>query len=317
MLRNLICRRALWSIRVFRARSAADVLDLSLDQCQLVHVVDQPLLRFGEDFASTIADPFLFSHGGALYLFYEVQTDFEHGAIHAQAMDTAGNWTDLGCVLREPFHMSFPNVFTVGEEIYMLPETTAAGKVLLYKATGFPTQWAPVQVLTDVPLLDPILLPTDSHFVLLGTTMEYELLAFASDTLASRFRQYGPAITCDRSLSRNGGPPLRIGSQWYRVSQNCEYRYGTDIGLSLITEMTQASYSETVSRRTLLSRQEDWMDDGYHGLTLADFEGAAYFALDGRRKDLLVNNYILSWLKLKAYTGRLLAQAPQTQSEPR
>lgn len=316
MLKNLVCRRFLWSIRVFRADNTLDVFDLSLDKFTLVRVVDQPLLRSSEDFPSTIADPFLFSHGRTLYLFYEVQTDFEHGVIHAQSMDVSGIWHAHGCVLRESFHTSFPNVFSVGEEIYMLPETTAAGKVLLYKATAFPTQWAPVQVLTDVPLLDPILMAVDGRYVLLGTTLNYELLAFWGDSLTSRFKQFSPTITSDRSISRNGGPPLRIGDRWYRVSQNCEHRYGTDVSLSLITEMTATGYSEALTTRTLLSRQQDWMNDGYHGLTIAQFDGATYFALDGRRKDVLVNNYILSWQKLKASTSRLLAQAPQTQAEP-
>ncbi len=49
------------------------------------------------------------------------------------------------------------------------------------------------------------------------------------------------------------------------------------------------------------------MEDGYHGLSFEDYNGIIYLALDGRRKDVLMNNYILVWHKLKAFFDSVLA----------
>ncbi len=304
MIRNFVRRRALWSIRVFRTIDLDEALNLTLANCELIHEVKQPLLRSSISFPTTIADPFLFSQVDALYLFYEVETDFSHGEIHVSSMDSAGAWTFHGCVLREPFHLSFPNVFSLGDDIYMIPEASASGGVPLYRAISFPTKWERQQLLIDTPLLDPVLLDAGNYLMLLGTTLEYQLVAYSSKSLTSQFRQVGKAITADRGVSRNGGAPLRLGTNLFRVWQDCRDLYGKSIGLSLITELSESNYSEVIWKSALLSEQEKWMQDGYHGLSAAEFGGQHYLAIDGRRKDLLVNNYLLILHKLMALAKR-------------
>ena len=89
------------------------------------------------------ADPFLFSHGGRTWMFFE---DFPHatrkGVIAVCEIDASGHPGAPRVVLEEPFHLSYPFVFEHDGEIYMLPETAAAGCIRLYHADPFPRSLA-------------------------------------------------------------------------------------------------------------------------------------------------------------------------------
>lgn len=43
--------------------------------------------------------------------------------------------------LREPWHLSYPYVFSTGNDYWMLPEARRSGRLTLYVATDFPRRW--------------------------------------------------------------------------------------------------------------------------------------------------------------------------------
>lgn len=313
MPNRLFKHRELWSFRVFRANSLDQIFELSLDKCDLVRIFQQPMLRLSPKFESVIADPFLFVHEDRLFIFYEVKTEFGDGVIHAASMDASGTWKNHGCVLREGFHLSYPNVFRVSNTIYMLPETASSGKVILYRSRRFPDDWVPEKVLVNEPLLDPVLISREHGYLLLGTTPDYELIVFQGTNLNSPFRRC-ESIIKDRRFSRNAGQVLSINGRSFRVSQDCELKYGSSIALSEILRADADSYEEKLLKPELLARKSTWMHDGYHTLNTAEFGGQFYFALDGRRDDLLTNNIFHAIHKLTGKVRR--AQAVSQRAEP-
>ena len=60
-------------------------------------------------------------------------------------------------VLREPFHLSFPHVFSFDDEVFMVPETLGAGAVRLYRAIDFPDRWELAGELVRGDFADPAL----------------------------------------------------------------------------------------------------------------------------------------------------------------
>ena len=58
---------------------------------------------------------------------------------HATSRDGAA-WTYRSVVLREPFHLSYPQVFEWDGAIYMVPESRQDAAVHLYVAEAFPTR---------------------------------------------------------------------------------------------------------------------------------------------------------------------------------
>ena len=82
------------------------------------------------------ADPFLFSQEEDDYqVFVELMaTNHKKGEI---AVFTRGS-SKYEVVLSEPFHLSFPNVFVLDDQIYMMPESSAIEEIRLYKCAHYP-----------------------------------------------------------------------------------------------------------------------------------------------------------------------------------
>ena len=79
------------------------------------------------------ADPFLFAHNDKLYLFYEEKKRRSKGYIMMTYTTDLRNWSVPVLVLREPFHLSFPFVFEYEGEVYMMPESSEAEEIRIYK----------------------------------------------------------------------------------------------------------------------------------------------------------------------------------------
>lgn len=96
----------------------------------------------------TMADPFLFIHEKKRYLFFELQNLLTmRGQIACKCLDDAQQ--PFTVCLQEPFHMSYPLVFTQQDAVYMIPETSRAASIRLYRAVRFPFEWQLERVIVD------------------------------------------------------------------------------------------------------------------------------------------------------------------------
>ena len=86
------------------------------------------------------ADPFPVVHDGDTWLFVE---DFDHrlgrGVISAVGFDEDGPVGVPRTVLEHDVHLSYPHVLEHDGEMWMVPETSGAGRIELYRAGHFPT----------------------------------------------------------------------------------------------------------------------------------------------------------------------------------
>ncbi|MDO8334786.1 MAG: hypothetical protein Q7T35_08980, partial [Nitrosomonas sp.] len=251
--------------------------------------------------------PFLFSHDSKLYIFYEVKTDFDVGEIWAQSMNADGNWYNHGCVLKESFHLSYPQVFTYNSSIYMVPESAASGNVLLYRSKLFPIKWERAKVLVDQPLLDPSILARPEGLFLFGTTRTDDLKLFFSPALDEEFIDIGKIISNCKSTSRNAGRPLDICNKLYRVAQDCERMYGEKIQVLEIQQLGLNDYSERVIMTDMFVNRSRWASEGYHHVSMVRLGDHVFVAVDGFTWDSWVNKASLIGLKLigllKKYVG--------------
>lgn len=88
------------------------------------------------------ADPFPIEVDGRTYLFVE---DFDHrvgrGVISVVEFDDRGPIGTPRPVLEHAVHLSYPAVFEDDGQLWMIPETSAARTVELYRAAEFPDRW--------------------------------------------------------------------------------------------------------------------------------------------------------------------------------
>jgi hypothetical protein len=292
---SLVAKRPLWTIGLYQIPHETDIFEIGLREP--FAFIGERGIRLSRRYRSTVADPFLFPHDNDVFLFYEVQTDFGVGEIHASRITDERIVEPHGRVLKERFHLSYPQVFRHDDQVWMMPETASDGRQWLYRCTKLPGRWKRERILIDQEVVDASLVVTDDGFYILGTTRLYELRLFHSPSLDRSFDDTGISITEDKALSRNAGRPVYIGGKLLRFAQDCERTYGENINVLEITDLSRRSYSETLMIKDLFKGKQEWMALGCHHISVAPYKNEFLVAIDGMRLDSRLNNVTLQVLK--------------------
>lgn len=197
------------------------------------------------------ADPFLFQCQGKRWLFFE---DFDHrtrrGSIAVAEVLGSGQISAPRRVLERPYHLSYPCVFRVGEEIYMIPETRSHGTVEMYRAARFPDEWELTRECLKVSAVDTTVWSEDGTHWFFVTLREpragaLELWLFSSRGILDDWKPH-PAnpISTDVRRSRGGGAIYRDGTKLIRPSQDCSGSYGRSFTLNEILLLNEHEYNE-------------------------------------------------------------------------
>jgi hypothetical protein len=216
------------------------------------NIIANPPQRF-------LADPFVLRHGDLDVCFVE-DYDFRTKRGKISVFKISGNkYEELGSALDEPFHLSYPFIFTVDNELYMCPETGEMREIRLYKCIEFPLEWSFHKTLMkDVSAVDNnIFFFKDRWWLLTNIDSSEigelcsELHVFYSDSFDSDVwtpHAKNPVIF-DSERARNGGF-FRDGEKLLRVFQRQGFdQYGESMGMAQIKDLGTATYSEeTVSR---------------------------------------------------------------------
>jgi hypothetical protein len=201
------------------------------------------------------ADPFLMDHDGQMWLFVE---EFDYGRnkgwISVGTLHADRESVSFHSCLEEAHHLSFPFVFKHEGEIFLVPESAAAGKVVLYRARKFPSEWVEEKVLLAGNFVDSVLWH-DRRWWLLTTAREppqcaVHSLLFSADNLYGEWMLHPASpLFNDVRTARNGGPVFQRHGKWYRVSQDCSVEYGRSFRINEITELDATTYSEREAAR--------------------------------------------------------------------
>ena len=235
------------------------------------------------------ADPFLFLHEDVLYLFYE---DYDYttrrGHLGVGRLDGM-RFTPLGRALERPHHLSFPFVFRWRDEILMIPETHAAGRVEVWRATAFPLEWElAATALEGVAAVDTVVVEHDGQWWMFTNICRDSFGDFCSEL--HLYRVDGPMlrtvephplnpVVIDAQSARAGGRVFAADGRLYRASQdNSHGIYGYGLNLMEITELSPARYAERRVRHVT----PDFMP-GIMGCHHLDAAGGR-FVVDVRRR---------------------------------
>ncbi len=244
------------------------------------------------------ADPFLFCHDGWLYLFYEEEHLEAPAPLCAFRTRDLQHWESLGVVLREPFHLSYPNVFSHDGHIYMMPECRSTRSVKLYKAVHFPYQWESVNLLDNGLFADSAVYHVDGKWYLFTTDWVGEnrpadnrLLLYVSDRLDGDYRLHPMSpVSTDLSCCRCGGSPVMIDGQLFRPAQDCSSQYGGDLVLYAIDRISPDQYVEHKAY-SVIDRSQPWARYGGHQYNNLTFNGHFVEVVDGIGPDNWLNNH--------------------------
>ncbi|WDE12252.1 hypothetical protein [Thalassomonas haliotis] len=205
------------------------------------------------------ADPHIISADNKYYIFIEeYMLASKKGHIAVIEMDHRGKHKFPVKVLEKDHHLSYPYVFMVDGDYYMIPETASNRTIELYKSTEFPFNWQwQKNLMEDVYAVDTTLYFDQQRWWLFtnmvdtkGASSLDELFVFYSDDFRSgnwQSHQQNPVIS-DVRKARPAGAIFEMNGNLYRPSQNCAHRYGFGFNINHITALTPEKYREvTVS----------------------------------------------------------------------
>ena len=257
-----------------------------------------------------VADPFLFIKDDTLYLFYEDKKMYHNGVITMIKTSDLMHWSDPVTVLKEPCHLSYPWVFEENGRIYMIPETCSLNSIRLYEANENLTKFSYVKtILTDsreyadgFSFSDTSIYKKDGYYYLMTTINDGEtniLRLYISDKFDTGYMEHPMSPICsNNNYGRNAGSLFKYESRLYRVAQNCEKRYGDNVNLLEIEEMSPTVYKERSVKDDILPTSVSFYREGGHQFNMVKFRDQYVIATDAKEYNRFLSNRVLHKLGL-------------------
>ncbi|WP_420762545.1 glucosamine inositolphosphorylceramide transferase family protein [Nostoc sp. CALU 546] len=297
-----VTRRSDWSIGIYTGESLFDFVNpekISNPVLTAKDVTDVP--------AYFVADPFMVCEDGIWYMFFEVLNSFQNkGVIGLATSNDAYKWNYQQIVLDEPFHLSYPYVFKFQNEYYMIPETSEADSIRLYKASNFPKKWTFIKTLLDKnDFVDPSIFQYNNLWWLLTATSEDRniLRLYYSQDLTGGWIEHpkSPVIEGNKNNTRPAGRVVVLDDKIIRYTQDCERIYGNKVRAFEITELTTTSYQEKQVKGNPVIKASGmgWNQIGMHHIDPHKIGTNKWIAcVDGKRDRLVIKqNSILAILQ--------------------
>lgn len=243
-----------------------------------------------------VADPFLFVRDDTLYLYFEDKRLRRKGVLSMVSTKDLHSWTKPVVVLKEPFHLSYPFVFEEDGHIYMIPETNEAKSINLYEAkdsslTCFDQKHILMQDAANDSSVSISFCDTSIHkkegVYYMHTTRRCNgvntLELYTSDSLFGPYVKHPSSpILADNKYGRNAGSLISIEGNLYRVAQDCVKRYGDNVHLFRIDELTPTSYKELLVKDNLFCIDNPFYKNGGHQLNVVKFKDKYIVATDAK-----------------------------------
>lgn len=243
--------------------------------------------------AEFVADPFLLPSPEGWHLFFEVMNRATgRGEIAVATSPDGLAWTYRQVVLAEPYHLSYPYVFTWQGEHYLVPETSTREDVLLYRARRFPTEWEAAGVLlSGLPFSDSSLFRHAGRWWLLTETASDlrsdTLRLYSAEELLGPWREHpqSPVVEGDATSARPAGRVVAHDGRLVRYAQDCATVYGARVRAFEILELTPTTYRErpALDRPLLEPEGHGWNGMGMHQVDPHELAPGRWLAcVDGR-----------------------------------
>jgi hypothetical protein len=269
-----------WSIGYGSSAIFPETMDFKKDKIYSLEQLKalQPKTQF-------LADPFFLKVKDTFYIFFEHKTMEPNAEIGLLTSIDGINYTYKGTVLKQPFHLSYPQVFCYKKEYFMIPETKQANAVLLYKAKKFPYDWTICDtLLNNVKYVDPTIYISDTLNILAVSDNQLNLKLYQADSLFGSWKLHKNPILISGSESRCGGRFIKDEKGLLLPVQNCLKGYG--YGLSLY-RLSIKNGNHTMKReKPLFLKKQDQIKEfnhGMHQLDIQKIDDSYYYVYDGNR----------------------------------
>ncbi|MEB3768265.1 hypothetical protein [Acinetobacter sp. MD2] len=224
----------------------------------------------------TFADCFYAKQNDKHYIFFEEVDDQHHvGFLSVLEVFKDGTHSKPQTILKLDYHLSYPCVFQVDNDWYMIPETSENKTVELWKCIDFPLKWEKhLNLLDNIEAVDSTPFYHEGMWYLFTSTRrnckkfgDRLDLFFTEDILQPEWKEHPQNPVCKGSQQfRMAGKPFFYQSQLVRPSQDSLKRYGGNIELKAITHLSPTDYQEQLLEVVLPNWNK--ADDGCHSINV-------------------------------------------------
>lgn len=243
-------------------------------------------LKTQSDSTVFLADPFFIKEKDTFYLFFEHQKKKNGAEIGLFTSTDGKDYQYKGTVLKQKFHLSYPQVFKYKNDFYMIPESKQANAVLLYKANRFPFGWEVCDTLIkNVRLKDPSIYLSDTLNVMVASDDNLNMYMYQADSLFGKWKLHKKSIALRGTESRPGGRFFADKKGLILPVQNGTNGYG--YGLSLYRFLFKNGTYTTKREKPFFLKAERKIKEfnaGMHQLDIQRLdENHYYYVYDGNR----------------------------------
>lgn len=220
----------------------------------------------------TFADCFYAQENGRHFIFFE-EVDNVHpvGFLSVLEVFKDGTYAEPQSFLKLDYHLSYPCIFKAGNDWFMIPESSANKTVELWKCAEFPLKWEKhLNILEGIEAVDSTPFYHEGIWYLFTSTRrnckkfgDRLDLFFTEDILNPNWQEHPQNPVCrGHQQFRMAGKPFIYDGKLVRPSQDSLKRYGGNIELKEIVQLSPAHYEERLLEVVLPAWNDS--DDGCH-----------------------------------------------------
>lgn len=243
------------------------------------------------------ADPFLLERDGRTHLFLE---DFDHrtgkGVISVVELTERGPVGRPRTILQHDAHLSYPFVLEHDGDVWMIPETSGAQTVELYRAVSYPDVWERKEILLDgLTISDATPFQHEGRWWMTGTVRDggsYSdalYLWSAADLRGPWEPFHANPVLVDIASARPAGAVALRGGRLLRPTQDCRAGYGAALNVMEITRLDHEGFEQRLVAH--LEPSDQWPGRRLHTLN----SGGGFEVVDGSRL-----SFRASWFRGRA-----------------
>ena len=217
----------------------------------IIEDTQTPFIALKNSWRYWAADPFVIRNDGRTYVFAELYDYLRRkGCIGYCELLPDGSQMKWKAVLKEKYHMSYPQPIEHNGDVYLIPESSFGKVLCAYKAVSFPDKWEKVHVLASGIGLTDTTFVSDSDKVYAfacnteDPTDEILRMFELSDNGQLEETAMSPVVD-DVSCARPAGKFFNFNGKLYRPSQDCTDSYGDKLNILEVDTDFRTYYKET------------------------------------------------------------------------
>jgi len=233
-----------WRLEIFTPNEAAP------SQARFAHIIAPPASDFW-------ADPFLVTIKNRLWLVFEA-LPFSTGKGNISAMELTPDGKPKSppqVVLDEPWHLSYPFLYTENNQTYMIPDASMSRQLYLYRCSDDPLHWERLApLISDQCLADATLIRHQGKLWMFashgdrGASMDDTLHIYMADQLTGPWKAHSlnPVKIDARSARPAGNMWISPSGDLHRVAQDCSTVYGGATVCTRIVKLSESEFEEEI-----------------------------------------------------------------------